>query len=230
MLVLGLDTATPSCSVALIEHGRLLAELTVVSPRAHSARLMPLIAQALQEAGREKGDLAAIACGVGPGSFTGLRIGITTAKTLAYALGLPCLPVSTLAAMAHGLGPGLVSPVLDARRGEVFAALYRDGQEVAAPQLVPLAGWLAELDRLGEPVTLAGDGAGLFLAEAGQRLGARARFAPAGQVWPRGWAVADLGAAALAAGRTVAPADLLPVYLRRSAPEEQLDTPAVGGG
>nr|PZN37799.1 MAG: tRNA (adenosine(37)-N6)-threonylcarbamoyltransferase complex dimerization subunit type 1 TsaB [Bacillota bacterium] len=234
MLILGFDTATAACTVALVEDGRLLTELTVVSPRVHSARLLPLIAQAFQEAGRDRRELAAVAAGVGPGSFTGLRIGLSAAKALAFALGIPCVPVSTLAAIAAGLPPGsgLVAPLLDAKRGEVYTALYRvepAGEEPAgrltervaprlteliAPRLVPLGAWLEELDRLrdGAPVFLAGDAVPSEVPDWAVPV-------PDGLRLPRGWAVAALGARAAAAGETVAPEALAPVYLRRSEAE-----------
>ncbi|MCG0240038.1 MAG: tRNA (adenosine(37)-N6)-threonylcarbamoyltransferase complex dimerization subunit type 1 TsaB [Firmicutes bacterium] len=228
MLILGFDTATAACTVALVEDGRLLAELTVVSPRVHSARLLPLIAQVFQEAGRDRRELAAVAAGVGPGSFTGLRIGLSAAKALAFALGIPCVPVSTLAAIAAGLpsGSGLVAPLLDAKRGEVYTALYQvepAGDEPAAapgltemvpPRLVPLGAWLEELDRLrnGASVFLAGDAVPAEVPEWAVPV-------PHGLRLPRGWAVAALAARAVAAGQTVAPEALAPVYLRRSEAE-----------
>lgn len=220
MLTLGFDTATAACTVALVEDGRLLVELTVINPRIHSTRLLPLIDQALQEAGRRKQDLAGVACGVGPGSFTGLRIGLSTAKAIAFALGLPCAPVVTLQAMAHTLGPGAgwVAPVLDARRGEVYTALYRDGEEVLPPRQVPLSAWVAEVDarREGAPVAFPGD-------VADERLPAWARPVPGPLRLPRGWAVAALGEALLRAGGGVAPGDVRPLYLRKTEPERCLE-------
>lgn len=238
MLVLAFETATPACTVALAENGALLAELTVVSPRAHSARLMPLIAQALAESGRSRHDLGGIAVGIGPGSFTGLRIGLATAKGLAYALDLPCAPVSTLAAMARNVAGGaaaagaepLICPLLDARRGDVFAALYAGSAERIAPRLVPLDNWLTALAEEGQPVLFAGDAAAGPLREAvAGAMGPLARFVPPGLAWPRAWAVADLGSAVLAAGGGIAADDLLPAYLRRSTPEERAGAGAPGG-
>lgn len=232
MLILGLETATAACTVALVEDGRLLTELTVVSPRVHSARLMPLVAQAFAEAGRDRGQLSAVAAGVGPGSFTGLRIGLSAAKSLAFALGVPCVPVGTLAAIAAGVTPqpggALVAPLLDAKRGDVYAALYRvlseqadpaalaapQLEEVAPPVLVPLADWLEQLERLrgAQPVYLAGDVVPESLPQWAVPL-------PSGLRLPRGWAVAALGYQAAARGQTVAPEALSPVYLRRSEAE-----------
>lgn len=211
MLTLGLDTATAACTVALAEDGQVLAERTEVNPRAHATRLMPLVAAVFADAGRPKTALAGVACGVGPGSFTGLRIGLATAKALAVALGVPCAAVGTLHAIAHGVA-GLCSPLLDAKRGDVYAGLYRDGAEVLAPRLVPLTEWLADLDRRrdGAPVTFGGDVPAAQLPAWG--LAAAAPL-------PRGAAVALLGAAALRAGHGRVPEALNPLYIRKSEAE-----------
>lgn len=211
MLTLGLDTATAACTVALVADGTVLAEQTELEPRGHATRLMALVAAVCDAAGRPRTDLTGIACGVGPGSFTGLRIGLATAKALALALDLPCAGVGTLAAMAHGV-PGLCAPLLDARRGEVYAGLYRDGAEVLAPRLLPLADWLAELAalRAGAPVTFAGDVDTALLPPWGR---------PAAVLLPRGSAVALLGEGLLRRGQGVAPEALNPLYMRRSAAE-----------
>lgn len=215
MLTLGFDTATPACTVALVEDGNLLVELTVIHPRVHGVRLMPLIAQALAEAGRPRSDLTGVAVGIGPGSFTGLRVGLATAKGLAFALGLPVAPVGTLDAMAHGLaGAGLpVAPMLDARRAAVYAAFFDGGRRLIGPRVVPVSEWLEEVDRLrdGRPVLSPGEWpAGIDPAvRPGWLLPA-----PAGDRWPRGWAVAALGEVMLREGRGVTADAVVPVYLR----------------
>jgi tRNA threonylcarbamoyladenosine biosynthesis protein TsaB len=100
---------------------------------AHAQELMPAVAQVMERAGLRWGDLEAIAVGVGPGAFTGLRIGIATARALASANGLPLRGVSSLAALAQGLDSRTRLPLIDAKRGEVFAALYEDGDELWPP-------------------------------------------------------------------------------------------------
>ncbi len=212
MLTLGLDTATAACTVALVRDGSVLAERTEVHPRGHASRLMPLVTEVVAAAGCTRSALTGVACGVGPGSFTGLRIGLATAKALALALGLPCAAVGTLPALAYSHA-GLCAPLLDAGRGDVYAALYRDGAEVAAPRLVPLSDWLADLDGLreGAPVTWAGDLSPDRLPPWGHM---------AAEPLPRGRAVALLGEAMLAAGQGLAPEALNPLYMRRSAAED----------
>lgn len=222
MLVLGLDTATAACTVALVDGERPLASATVVHERAHSARLMPLVEWAFAEAGRHRRDLQGVAVGTGPGSFTGLRIGLATAKALALALGLPCAPVPTPAAIAYGLGPGLVAVVTDARRGAVYVALYRCEPGVApapvvSPAVCPHGEWWGRLpDLVGdEPVTWVAD------AELPPPPGVRAYRPPPALGYPSAWAVAALGERLLAAGQGVTAEALAPLYLRRTEVEER---------
>lgn len=233
MRILAFDTATSACTVAVADGENLLAELTLQVPRAHSTRLMPLIAQAIEESGLAKAELDGIAVGVGPGSFTGLRIGLATAKGLAYALGKPVVGVSTLRAIAYGTGAqaGLVLPMLDAKRGEVFAALYAVGDRNPETwvELMPpthlhvdrlaeeLAAVRANLGHTWQFVTVAGDVAEQYAERLG--VGEAVRVASAGGRMPRAWAVAAVGQAQLATGQGRDPDLLAPVYLRKSEAE-----------
>lgn len=234
MRILALETATSACTVAVADGDNLLAELTLQVPRAHSTRLMPLIAQAIGESGLAKTDLEAIAVGVGPGSFTGLRIGLATAKGLAFALEKPCVGVSTLQAMAYGTGAqvGLAVPMLDAKRGEVFAGIYAVGDRDPATWAELLPPSHLHLDRLAEEirnlraglrhtwqfVTCCGDVAAPYTDRLGLEEGV-ARVAPAGALLPRAWAVAAVGRSLLAKGQGLDPEALVPVYLRKSEAE-----------
>jgi tRNA threonylcarbamoyladenosine biosynthesis protein TsaB len=163
MTLLGIDTSTPASAACVL---RADGEAFEVAPEparlaagpAHARELMPGIADVMERAGVGFGDLEAIAVGVGPGTFTGLRIGIATARALAGGSGLLLRPVSSLAALAEGIDADLRLPLIDARRGELFAALYdRDGVVwepfVAAPERV------AERARtVGPGLRAAGDG------------------------------------------------------------------------
>ena len=170
MILVALDTATPSTVTGVLrEDGRVVEARDDPAPGSrgeHASRLLVLVEQALAHGGVEWGDVDRIAVGVGPGGFTGLRIGIATARALAQARGLPLVPVGSLAALAAGASAaGLVAAVLDARRGEVFAAVWNAERELLAPAaLAPeeLAGRLAALDA---PVQAVGDGAVRFRQE-----------------------------------------------------------------
>lgn len=134
MIWLAMDTSTTTLAVAVMRDGEVLAAMHDRAERNHSIRLVPAIEQLLADAGVAKADIGAIACGRGPGSYTGVRIAATVAKTYAWALGVPLYGVSSLAALALSavlergadaaqVGDGLV-PVMNARRGQAYTALY----------------------------------------------------------------------------------------------------------
>jgi tRNA threonylcarbamoyladenosine biosynthesis protein TsaB len=129
--LLGFDTATPATTACVVRvDGRefeLLPEpARLLEPPAHARELMPALAEVMRRAELDFAELDAIAVGVGPGGFTGLRIGIATARALGAAHGIELRPVSSLAALAEGLDAPLRLPLVDARRGELFAALFED--------------------------------------------------------------------------------------------------------
>ena len=141
MSVLGLDTSTDTSSACVLRADGEAFEVRASGSRAHARELMPSVAEAMERSGLDWPELGAIAVGVGPGGYTGLRIGIATARALGRATGLELRPVSSLAALARGAGSGLVLALIDARRGELFGALYQDGEErwppfAAAPEAV----------------------------------------------------------------------------------------------
>ncbi|MEB3100902.1 tRNA (adenosine(37)-N6)-threonylcarbamoyltransferase complex dimerization subunit type 1 TsaB [Ferviditalea candida] len=133
--LLALDTATSSMTVAVLENGKLLGERNSLAERNHSIRLVPAIGELLQSLGMTMKHIDAVAAGKGPGSYTGVRIGVTVAKTFAWTLSIPLLGISTLETLAYGgFDPALrergftqwVVPILDARRGQVYTGLYGD--------------------------------------------------------------------------------------------------------
>jgi tRNA threonylcarbamoyladenosine biosynthesis protein TsaB len=141
---LGLETSTRRGSVALLEDGRLIGYLEHEQPNAHAERLLPLVERALSDAGWPKSSLDRLGVGVGPGSFTGLRVGIALAEGLSVGLDRPLIGVGSLLAMAHGAlaerPTGPCCALLDARREELFAAVYIDGtRELHAPVALPVA-------------------------------------------------------------------------------------------
>jgi tRNA threonylcarbamoyladenosine biosynthesis protein TsaB len=171
VIVVGMDTATPS-TVA----GLLLDDDHVLEARDdpegqsrgdHAARLLVLVEGLLAEAGTGWEEIGRIAVGAGPGGFTGLRIGIATARALAQATGVPLVPVSSLAALAAGSGDpdGAVAAVLDARRGEVYAGVYAGRRELMAPAALPPVELAERLLALDAPVRAVGDGAVRFRPE-----------------------------------------------------------------
>ena len=169
MRVLALDTATTEATVAVCDGDRVVCERgrTVTT---HSEGLLELVDEALGEAGFGVDALDGIACGEGPGSFTGLRIGLATAKGLCFASAKPLLCVPSMVGVAGPLAVAgearVVAVVLDARRGEVFCGLYRAGEPLGDPVLLPpsaVRDYLAE--EVDGEVVLAGDGATRYHAE-----------------------------------------------------------------
>jgi len=165
VITLGTDTTTLSCSVALLQDDALLAEATLNIKKTHSERLMPLLDNLLTESGIEREAIDAIAVAAGPGSFTGLRIGVSTARALAQGLGIPVVPVCTLDALAEAIpAPGvLICPLLDARRSQVYTAIYRRGLEkpdqlktLLEPTAIALGDLINATNAYKEPVVFLG--------------------------------------------------------------------------
>lgn len=226
MWILALETATPTASVALINDGQVVVEHNERSRRRHAESLVPTIESLLKEQGLTPQDLGAVACGRGPGSFTGLRIGLSTAKGLAQALGLPLITVSTLdilAAAAFFPG-GLLAPLLDAKQGHIYVAFY----EKTWPFPQPLTGYLAlrppelaaEALRLaaGREVAVCGDGIALA-REALEAAGVTVRELPTPFSYPRAGVLGMLAFAELAKGAVGDAAAAEPLYVRRAAAE-----------
>ena len=127
MKVLGIDTTAGVAAVAVTENGKILSSFTLDSGNTHSTTLLPMIEASLRALGMTNGDVDLYAVSSGPGSFTGVRIGVATVKGLAFASGTPCVGVSSLAAMAEGFADCdcLICPVINARRNQVYTALFR---------------------------------------------------------------------------------------------------------
>ena len=159
MRVLGFDTATATAGIALVDDGIVLAEARH-DTAGRGADLLVAIDDVCRRANVLPSTLDAVAVGAGPGSFTGLRIGMATAKGIAFAAGRPLWAVSSLAALAaDAQRPGVVAAVLDARRGEVFAGCYRDGSPLADERVLApgdVAAWVRGL-AADAPVTFIGD-------------------------------------------------------------------------
>lgn len=228
MLILAVDTTTSGGSVALLEDGTLLGEANVESAVTHSARLFRSIDFLMGALGRDIKDVDGYAVAAGPGSFTGIRIGIGAVKSLAFASGKPAAPVSTLLALASKLaseGTPLVCPVLDAKKGEIYAGLFetRGGDLV---EIVPQGAYGPEafLPRLpsGRAIAFAGSGVAAYRAGILSHAGDQARFP--GRSPFIAAEIGRIGAGLLRAGRGVDAASLEPLYFRRSQAEETCRT------
>jgi tRNA threonylcarbamoyladenosine biosynthesis protein TsaB len=163
MIVLGLDTCLNACSVAVLDGDVVLAHHTAVMARGHQERLAPMAQATMVEAGVSFDRLQRIGATVGPGSFTGLRVGVAFAKGLASALAIPAVGVGTLEALVAGES-GLAAAVLDARRDQVYLQVFEAGEALMAPDVLPLGTAVARLAELsnGRAVSLIGSGATLL--------------------------------------------------------------------
>lgn len=226
MKLLAIETATRRVGCALWDSGEPVAGFSLVAGQRHAEVLMPAVDHLCRQAGWGPGHIEAVAVDRGPGLFTGLRVGLATARAMAAARGLPAVGVSSLDALAypHRRRPGLLVAVVDARRGEVFWALYRGNgaelRELRPPAVSPpetVAGELAALAAgerasAGPPLLAVGDGARRYrdaLSLAGAEVGGP------DEMWPSADAVAALGWAGLT--EAGAPRELPgPLYLRQA--------------
>ncbi len=229
MLVLAFDTSTACGSLALLADDQVLAEYTLKSSASYLNRLLAGLDRLLADAGRTLAEVGLIAVSAGPGNFTGLRLGLATAKGLALALGCPVAAINTLDALAANFpwAALTVCPVLDAKKQEIYAALYscRDGAPTRLGDYL-LVRPAALADMITEPVILTGPGleryAGLFQ----ELLGPRAILAPPEARPVRAAVLARLGLARLHAGPLPDLDRLTPYYLRPADAEIRIDRPA----
>ncbi|MBF0788066.1 MULTISPECIES: tRNA (adenosine(37)-N6)-threonylcarbamoyltransferase complex dimerization subunit type 1 TsaB [unclassified Streptococcus] len=156
MKVLALDTSNQTLAVALVENGRLQTEMILTVKKNHSTSLMPTIDFLMQSVGWQPTDLDRIVVAQGPGSYTGLRIGVSTAKTLAYTLGIDLVGISSLQALVPKDIAGLVVPIIDARRNHVYAGFYEKGQSVKVDTYLSFVALLEEV-KAHERVTFVGE-------------------------------------------------------------------------
>jgi tRNA threonylcarbamoyladenosine biosynthesis protein TsaB len=219
--VLAIETATPCVGCALWADGAPLASFSLVAGPRHAEVLMPAIDWLCRGAGLAVADIDAVAVDVGPGLFTGLRVGLATAGAMAMARGIPSVGVTSLDALAHPhrRRPGLVAAVVDARRAEVYWALYRsDGgslEQLEAPAVAGPAQVAASLAALGQVPLAVGDGAWRYRD---QFEAAGVAMAGPGDMWPSPLVLAEMGAGLLSGGGpgTHIANQPAPLYLRQA--------------
>ena len=200
MLLLAVDTSTPATSAAVSSVDGLLASVQHIAANRHGELLAPAVVEVLHASGVALQDLDAVACGVGPGPFTGLRVGVATARSLGHALGIPVHGVCSLDALAYAHPRGAVVVATDARRREVYWARYVDGVRVSGPAVATPADVVAELRDQAFGGRLVGAGAELYTSHFSE--------------WP---VVGGLPSAAAVGALAVAGQHLdpVPLYLRR---------------
>lgn len=221
MKILTIDTSTTANSVALTDKDRLLAEHLVNPDSTHSRTLFHGIAQVFEAAGLTLDEIDALGVTLGPGSFTGLRVGIAAVKGLSLASGKPVVGFSSLAMLAMNLPHAscTVCPMLDARKNEVYTALYRCGDLPRVVSQDCVTAPAEFLQRLNQPTLFVGSGALRYRELITDMLGDLALFAPSVCHTPRASAGAVLATDLFARGELIPAAELLPVYIRPSEAE-----------
>ena len=220
MKILALDTSALTATAAILDGDTLICEESVTTKLTHSQTIMPMVDELLCKASLDIDDIDLFACSVGPGSFTGLRIGIGTIKGLAYGCGKKVCAVSTLEALAHNIpfSDFLIAPIMDARREQVYNALYRvqNGSVVCVqePQAISIDALCASLN---EKTVFVGDGVKVYKDKICDLLGENALFAPPQHMLQR----ASCVAAAALTKEGIDASQLSAVYLRKPQAERE---------
>ncbi len=226
MLILAFETSAKAASVALMDEQKLLGESYQNTGLTHSQTLMVMAEDLLKQCGKTVSDVSAVAVAEGPGSFTGVRIGVAAAKGFAWGGELPCCGVSTLEAMAESLGAyqGYVCPCMDARRSQVYNALFYVNhgklERIQEDRAIALADLALELKALEGPIFLVGDGSNLTYNTLSREI-PNLVLPPEHRMHQRATGVAILAAKKIAAGETGDGNALTPNYLRLSQAERE---------
>ena len=227
MNILMMDTSGPACGVAVAREGQIVCEMQLTSGRTHSQRAMPMLEQALSLCEMTVGDIDLFGAVVGPGSFTGVRIGVSTVKALAQATGKPCIGVDALEALAANIEgfDGVICPILDARAQQVYGAMFECGmppKRLMDDTAEKLSLFLDRVEAMGREAMFLGDGVPAMREAIEARLGERAHFAPVQHI---GLRAASACAVAMKLAREEKNLKncmtLLPLYLRAPQAERE---------
>ncbi|MBI4746763.1 MAG: tRNA (adenosine(37)-N6)-threonylcarbamoyltransferase complex dimerization subunit type 1 TsaB [Deltaproteobacteria bacterium] len=222
MLVIAIETATMAGSIAIVDDARVISEITLNIRATHSEKLMPAIDRLLGDSGLAIDDMDGVAVSIGPGSFTGLRIGLSAAKGLSYASGKPLIGIPTLDALALNMtfSSYLICPIQDARKGEVYTALYGPGDNSPGKISDDIAVNPDALEgMITEKTVFLGDGVNRYRDLLMAKLGGLYYEAPLPLQLPRASNVALLALNRLEKGDTDDPFTMIPRYIRKSEAE-----------
>ncbi len=224
LIILALDSTAEVSAVAVCKGEKLLSEITINTGNTHSQTLLPAVEQALKMSELTVNDIDLFACSTGPGSFTGVRIGVATVKGIAYGKDKPCISVSTLDALAYNLigVKGIICPVMNARRSQVYNALFRNVngtmQRLCSDRALSIADLDFELSSFEEPIYLCGDG--YDITEKGFR-NVSICYVPQRYRYQNAYSVAQVALGKYQSGEYVTDAELAPIYLRPSQAERE---------
>lgn len=220
-MLLAIDTSSFVLGCALAEKDKLVAEWTIARKLTHSARLIPHMDKLMEDAGVAKKEIEAVAVGKGPGSFTGLRIGLATAKMIAHIWQVPLIGVDTLEALAWNMAGAnaFILPLIDAQRGNVYAALYSAYENIwpeTSIEVAPIEEVISAAVRHGGPIIAVGEGADLYKEKL---INAGIQLATPANRYSRAASVAGVAQMRWEEGKIDDPLTLLPNYIRRSEAE-----------
>lgn len=227
MKILAIDSSSLVASAAVVDNGLLIGEFTINYKKTHSQTLLPMLDEMAKMIELDFTSLDAIAVAAGPGSFTGLRIGSATVKGLALALDKSVIAVPTLEALAYNLWgcSDLICPLMDARRNQVYAGIYRFQkgrlETIKKQSAEALLSVIGTINQIGDPVVFLGDGAAAYQQCIEEETKAEHSFAPAHLNRQRAGALAALAEVYYAKGQTVSPSLHKPEYLRLSQAERE---------
>jgi len=228
MRVLAIDTASNVATAAVSSGGVILGERILNFKKTHSQKLMPMVSELLAELELRAADIDLFAAATGPGSFTGLRIGVATIKALAHATGKPVVGVSTLAGLAYNLPfcEHIIVPIMDARRNRVYTASYiwdEDGfKELSGAEVITIEECAASCGEFLDTVFV-GDGVPIYRELLTERLGDRAHFAPASAMLQRASSIAMIAEDMAERGETLHYNELVPFYINKSQAEQEYE-------
>lgn len=226
MKIFAIDTCCMAATSAIVEGNRLIAQTVINHKKTHSQKMMPQIESMFKLSELDIKDIDVFSAATGPGSFTGVRIGVATVKAMAQALNKPCIGVSTLMALANQVNhfSGIICPILDARREQVYNALFKRGEEIpirlCEDRAIPIEELFEELERVDDEVIFLGDGYFVYKDIISERLGKRA-------VFPQGFLNMNLAGSVAAVaeyeyskGNCTSYSELVPSYVRLSQAEQ----------
>jgi tRNA threonylcarbamoyladenosine biosynthesis protein TsaB len=218
MYILGIETSTKTGSVAIVSEDGIIAQYSLNIEVTHSERLMSTVDRVLTDTGFQIADMDGYAVAIGPGSFTGLRIGLAAVKGLGLVTGKPVAAVPTLKALAWNLPYAAypVCPMLDARKNEVYAATFRfEGSALVCGMAEAVISLSRLSERISEETIFTGEASRLFRTDIIELFGDRALFAPISAILPSAAAVAEIGLDMIKSGNQADPDTLTPMYIRR---------------
>jgi len=217
MLILGIETSTKTCSIALADGKKVRDEISLHLGLSHSERIIPLLDEILKRNGMAIKDVDGIAVSIGPGSFTGIRVGVSTARGLAQSLNIPLVGIPSLDGLAFGTGTSgeVVCPMIDALRREIYTALYKGRKRLTPHQLIGIEKWLEILKDKKETILFLGDPVDIYENLIKDFLKNRAKIVEKDKRYPSAARIAELGLEKLVSGEGKKYDEVFPLYIRR---------------